>query len=253
MRDQLSGGIAMYDEDPEMYQFATRRFFAEFVPARNFWYQGNGHHQGSSYGPYRFQWEIMASWIFKRMAGADVFSPDQSQVPYAWIYAQRPDGIIMPDGDCAPVLKRNTQPPFPNFSMLLTANYYHDEVLNGIVRHQNEARERLPEGVKPGLAPASPIFIIRGKDLVTGVIATKFLEERAADINANTQSTRTLPSGDRNVSAPWTERPALNTISTAKMTIVLDPFARFFINFSLSTWPNTPWRALPVSIGVNRS
>lgn len=147
MRDQLSGGIAVYDEDPQMYQFAARRFFAEFVPARNFWYQGNGHHQGSSYGPYRFQWEIMASWIFKRMAGADVFSPDQSQVPYAWVYAQRPDGITMPDGDCSTVLKRNTQPPFPNFAMLLTANYYRDEELNGIVRHQNEARDRLSNSI----------------------------------------------------------------------------------------------------------
>ena len=76
MRDQLGAGIATYDEDREIYQFAARRFFAEFVPARNFWYPGNWHHQGSSYGPYRFQWEMFASWIFKRMSGVDVFNPD---------------------------------------------------------------------------------------------------------------------------------------------------------------------------------
>jgi hypothetical protein len=147
MRDQLSGGIALYDEDPQMYQYAAGRFFAEFVPARDFWYQGHWHHQGSSYGPYRFQWEIIASWIFKRMSGVDVFSADQGQVPYAWIYAQRPDGVIMADGDCATILKRNTEPPFPNFSMLLTAHYYRDEVLNGVVTRQNQARDRLSNSI----------------------------------------------------------------------------------------------------------
>ena len=143
MRDQLSGGIAVSDEDPEMYQFATRRFFAEFVPARDFWYQGHWHHQGSSYGPYRFQWEMMSSWILRRMSGVDVFHPAQGQVPYAWVYAQRPDGNLMSDGDCGSILKRTAEPPFPNFSMLLTAHFYRDEILNGIVMHQNQRRERL--------------------------------------------------------------------------------------------------------------
>ena len=147
MRDQLSGGIAVYDEDPEMYQFAVRRFFAEFVPARDFWYQGHWHHQGSSYGPYRFQWEMMSSWIFRQMSGVDVFHSAQSQVPYAWVYAQRPDGILFSDGDCGSILKRTTEPPFPNFSMLLTAHYYRDEVLNGIVMHQNQRRERLSNSI----------------------------------------------------------------------------------------------------------
>ena len=147
MRDQLGAGIATYDEDREMYQFAARRFFAEFVPARNFWYPGNWHHQGSSYGPYRFQWEMFASWIFKRMSGVDVFNPNQGQVPYAWVYAQRPDGILMADGDCSSILKRTTELPFPNFSTLLAANYYHDKILNGVVMHQNQARDRLSNSI----------------------------------------------------------------------------------------------------------
>jgi hypothetical protein len=126
-----------------MYHYATERFFAEFVPARDFCYQGNGFHQGSSYGPYRFQWEMMASWIFKRMAGVDVFSADQGQVPYAWIYARRPDGIIMSDGDCSTILKRNSQPPHPDFATMLAANYFRDEVLNGVITRQAQARNGL--------------------------------------------------------------------------------------------------------------
>lgn len=147
MRDQLGGGIAVFDEDPQMYQYAAGRFFAEFVTARNFWYPGHWHHQGSSYGPYRFSWEMYASWIFRRMSGTDVFIADQGQTPYAWIYAQRPDGAIMSDGDCGAILKRNTAPPFPNFSMLLAAAYYHDEVLNGVVMRQNQKRERLASSI----------------------------------------------------------------------------------------------------------
>lgn len=147
MRDQLSGGVAMYDEDAEMYRLAAGRFFAEFVPARNFWYPGHWHHQGSSYGPYRFQWEMFAAWLFKRMSGQDVFSADQGQVPYSWVYAQRPDGVILPDGDCSAVLKRVTEPPFADFSTMLAANYYHDEVLNGVVTRANQARERLANSI----------------------------------------------------------------------------------------------------------
>ncbi|MEI8291039.1 MAG: heparin/heparin-sulfate lyase HepB [Verrucomicrobiota bacterium] len=143
MRDQLGAGIATYDEDREIYQFAARRFFAEFVPARNFWYPGNWHHQGSSYGPYRFQWEMFASWIFKRMSGVDVFNPDQGQVPFAWVYAQRPDGVLMADGDCSSIPKRNTKPASPNISMFLAANYYHDKVLNGVVMQQNQIKDSL--------------------------------------------------------------------------------------------------------------
>jgi hypothetical protein len=99
MRDLLSAGIAIYDEKPEMYRLAAQRILAEHVPARNFFYPSASHHQGSAYGPYRYAWEVLCGWIFKRMTGQDYFSDEQAQVPYHWIYTRRPDGVLLADGD----------------------------------------------------------------------------------------------------------------------------------------------------------
>lgn len=99
MRDLISAGIATFDEDPSIYQWTAGRFFADFIEPRNYYYQGGMVHQGDSYGPERFRREIIAAWIFKRMVGGDVFSADQGKVPYHWIYARRPDGQLLRDGD----------------------------------------------------------------------------------------------------------------------------------------------------------
>jgi heparin/heparan-sulfate lyase len=145
MRDQLGGGIASYDEDPEMYNFAASRFFAEFVPARNFFYPSAWHHQGSMYGPYRFQWEILASWIFKRMVGQDVFDRAQGQIPYKWIYTTRTDTFPLLDGDGMAMRRLETKPFWPSMGDLLTASYYKDEVLWGITLARNSAKEGLSD------------------------------------------------------------------------------------------------------------
>lgn len=99
MRDGMSAGIAIYDEKQEMYNLAAGRFFKEYVPARNFFYPGHLHHQGTTCGPFRFQWEMFATWIFDRMGCGNVFHPSQEFVPYQWIYFRRPDGQILRDGD----------------------------------------------------------------------------------------------------------------------------------------------------------
>lgn len=122
MRDTLSAGIAIYDEKPEMYRLAINRIFAEFIPARDFFYPSGMHHQGNAYGPYRYSWEIQCAWILKRMTGEDYFSREQGLLPYHWIYGRRPDGLQIPDGDM-----------FRSMSLagvnLLTAAYYNDRLL----------------------------------------------------------------------------------------------------------------------------
>ena len=122
MRDTLSAGIAIYNEKPEMYRLAINRIFAEFIPARDFFYPSAMHHQGNAYGPYRYSWEIQCAWILKRMTGEDYFSREQGQQPYHWIYSRRPDGLQIPDGDM-----------FRGMSLaavnMLTASYYNDRLL----------------------------------------------------------------------------------------------------------------------------
>jgi heparin/heparan-sulfate lyase len=122
MRDLLGAGIAIYDEKPEMYRLAAQRILAEHIPARNFFYPSASHHQGSAYGPYRYAWEVLCGWIFKRMTGQDYFSREQAQVPFQWVYARRPDGVLLADGD---VFRSGTT----SRADMLTAAYYGDGFL----------------------------------------------------------------------------------------------------------------------------
>lgn len=105
LRDQLSAALAFYNDYPRIYEIVGQRFFTDYVPVRNYVYNGGGFSQGSSYGPYRFQWDMFAAWMFKRMnkdkplADQDVFSKAQELQLFHSIYQRRPDGQLMRDGD----------------------------------------------------------------------------------------------------------------------------------------------------------
>ncbi|MES2300080.1 MAG: heparin/heparin-sulfate lyase HepB [Pseudomonadota bacterium] len=99
MRDQMSAAIAFYDEEPALYNLIGGRFFATYVNVRDYAYGSGAHHQGDSYGPYRYTWDMFAAWIMRRMGAGDVFSAQQQTVPYQWLYMRRPDGQLMRDGD----------------------------------------------------------------------------------------------------------------------------------------------------------
>ncbi|MDF2925735.1 MAG: hypothetical protein K0R57_4649 [Paenibacillaceae bacterium] len=99
LRDLLGFGIAVYDEYPDIYNYAAGRFFAQFVEPRNFWYESHSHHQGNTYGPYRFNWDLWSAYIFKAMSGQNIYSSSMEEVAYQWIYTRRPDGQLLRDGD----------------------------------------------------------------------------------------------------------------------------------------------------------
>jgi heparin/heparan-sulfate lyase len=142
LRDQLAAGIAIYDEDPEMYRYAAGRIFAEIVPARNFFYPSHWHHQGSMYGPVRFQWELWTTLIFTRMGLPSPFIGDQGQLPYAWIYGRRPDGQVFADGDGSTMLRRMTTPKNSAQVEYLAAAVSRDPFIVGWAERQRQARDR---------------------------------------------------------------------------------------------------------------
>ena len=130
LRDILSCGIAVYDEKPEIYRRVAGRIFAELIPALNFTYQSGHHHQGSYYGPERFQWDIHLTFLYDRMGYPDITSKLQGKMPYYWIYTRRPDGQLFRDGD----EHRETYPfgRYWNFwDIIYAASYYQDPVLMG--------------------------------------------------------------------------------------------------------------------------
>ncbi len=136
MREQLSAGIAVYDEYPDWYLFGAGRFFAEYVPARNMVFQAHRHHQGDSYGWSRFRWSMYATFLFDRLGAGDVFDRAQGQVPYSWIYMRRGDGQFLRDGD---TFSRGDYWMFPQGAMMV-ASYFRDPYINFAFRRMQKVR-----------------------------------------------------------------------------------------------------------------
>jgi hypothetical protein len=129
-RDLLVAAVAFYDERPDFYRLIAGRIFDRFVATKRFMYPAHMHHQGSHYANYRFQWEMLATWTFARMGWPELFGPDQQYLMYWSLYARRPDGQLLRDGDT----HINNRAPgalytAPARSMFLAANYWRDPVL----------------------------------------------------------------------------------------------------------------------------
>ncbi len=92
-------GIAVYDEDPTIFREMADRLYNDFVPARDYFYEGGRHHQGSAYGVSRFSNEIASTLAIVGMGAPSPYSADQRLVPYFDIYNRMPDGFPMPAGD----------------------------------------------------------------------------------------------------------------------------------------------------------
>jgi heparin/heparan-sulfate lyase len=156
-RDLLAMAIAIYDEDPVPYRLCSYRLLEEVVPAHDYEYRSGRHNQGGSYGPYRFGWDLYSAWIFLRMSGKKVFSPDIEKVSYFWMYLRTPDGSMFFDGD-----DTNGQYPVQTFSLFLSYTYAADPLLKAeflrekgmdFARHSPLLFLLLND---PALEPASP-------------------------------------------------------------------------------------------------
>ncbi len=141
LRDMLGAGIAIYDEYPEMYQLTAGRILREHVPARNWFYPGHAHHQGESYGAYRFMWDAFALFTFDRLGAGNVFNPEQRFVPYYWLYTTRPDGQRLRSGDTYKDHNPRGKPWPEEAATLLIASYYGDGVLLGQFLRQGGASD----------------------------------------------------------------------------------------------------------------
>ena len=95
----LAFGIAAYDRHPDVYREAAHHLYDGLVPSRNGFYPAGRHHQGASYGPGRYEMEIISTFIMTRMGAPRPYVDEQRWVPYHTLYNRRPDGVIMPEGD----------------------------------------------------------------------------------------------------------------------------------------------------------
>ncbi len=102
LRDLLSFAIATYDERPDIWESIGKRFYNQYVPFREWQYQGHYNLEGDTYGPYRYVWDSWAYLLITGMGAPEPYSGENlSKAAYSTIYMRRPDGQWLRDGDSA--------------------------------------------------------------------------------------------------------------------------------------------------------
>ncbi len=99
--DLLSFAIAVYDERPDVWDTVAGRVYNYMAPAADFVNQAAGwHHQGDSYGEYRHHYNSWAQFLITAMGlEAPMNNENLTDMFYGYLYARRPDGQFMRDGD----------------------------------------------------------------------------------------------------------------------------------------------------------
>lgn len=98
--DMMSLAIATYEDYPDIWNVAAGRFFSEYVPINNFYYeQSSWQAEGDSYGKSRYGYEAKANAILDKLGWGSLVSKKEHYLGYNQIYRRRPDGNFMMDGD----------------------------------------------------------------------------------------------------------------------------------------------------------
>lgn len=95
-------GIAIYDEDPEMYNLAAGRIFDEMAEARNLWLSSGAHNVGNDYGGgTRFAWELFAELLFSGIDSEGVLATNEQLVntTKTFMHYRLPTGSTFKIGD----------------------------------------------------------------------------------------------------------------------------------------------------------
>jgi len=98
--ESLAFALATYEDYPDIWNSVAGRYFAEFIPINNFWYDVTSFQgEGDSYGKSRFAYESKGNTIIEKMGLGNLISENERFVSYNQIYRKRPDGNFMMDGD----------------------------------------------------------------------------------------------------------------------------------------------------------
>lgn len=99
LRDLLALSIAAYDERPDIYDFCAGRIFDEYVPSYDYMFAGGFHHQGPTYGCYRYTCLLWGALLLYSMSGQKVFTEKLDELALSFIYLTRGDGETIRLGD----------------------------------------------------------------------------------------------------------------------------------------------------------
>lgn len=134
-QDMLSVGIAIYDEDPEVFNLAAG-MYEKMVPSRKMFNAAGNHPSGHDYGTWRFHCELMSEISLDAMEIPREyrFTEGAWNVPLRWIYSRKPDGDVFREGDDTEGGKYFSYKTARTPAMMaITANLYPDAPLNGLL------------------------------------------------------------------------------------------------------------------------
>ena len=146
-KDLLSAGVAMYDEDSEMYNLAAGRLFDQMIESRRMFHHAGRNSNGTNYGIERTRFESYAALIFDRMGYKDLFDRDANgeyseeygkgnlnNVPYTWLYERLPFGLWVKEGNSFLYTNYKYENGYSNYDALLMLNVsgiYSDPYIRG--------------------------------------------------------------------------------------------------------------------------
>ncbi|MBE7049495.1 MAG: hypothetical protein E7394_01845 [Ruminococcaceae bacterium] len=143
---QLTAGIAIYDEDPEMYNLAVGMMSQDMFQTRKMFFDSYNHPAGSAYGPVRIAWEQICQIIFDRMGYPDIMGTNSDKPAFRWIHDRLPSGFWSEDGDSYLQFTKTTGPYYNSndYAMMLFGAYYGDDHLRGEYIKQLSIRNYSP-------------------------------------------------------------------------------------------------------------
>lgn len=100
----LAFAIAVYDEYPDMYEFAAGRLFDEYAKSQDIIYASGMQHEGNYYGPFRMNFAMKAQVLMSVMSHGECALFDKESlysVCNTFIDAAAPDGYAFRVGDSA--------------------------------------------------------------------------------------------------------------------------------------------------------
>ena len=156
LRDYLSFSIAIYDENPSWYAYIGARFFNDFVPTRNCYFEPTGlAPQGTSYLTLRHNATLYSAWLAVSGLGVNPYINLHQTINSFSGYEYSP-GYIFTDGDGAGVQKTSNL----RTAQFLTGYLYDDPTLIALGEISLDGGEIQHETQGIGCAIYS---IIRGK------------------------------------------------------------------------------------------
>jgi hypothetical protein len=122
--NQLAAGIAIYNEDPAMYEAAARVLLDRYRRVSDFLFPGITDLNGTYYA--RHDHFINAIWMFHKLGLKDAFNPGLARMPYEWIYGMRSDGRMLKSGD---VVDDEYRSRMYRYVFTMVGVYYNDPLL----------------------------------------------------------------------------------------------------------------------------